>query len=162
MPCNWLRATRFGAVSSGFEDYLELRPIAVAALRELLPPQLDEVGFVSDAPWILSEFVDIAQPVTNHPERKWRALVAVDALWRTPNITARLAADGQLYFVSITAAKRRQSFSATGYLWASGLSVIDVERPLIPTEGEVVELAQGVARWTPSIATGIAAADAVS
>lgn len=78
------------------------------------------------------------------------AVVCVDALRTTPHPAAAMATDGRFYFVEVVDDAAGPRFDVTGFLWRCGLSVIDVDRPVLTGPGGDWEFAIGIARTTPT------------
>lgn len=87
-------------------------------------------------------------------------IVAVDALRTTASPVAPLAEDGRLLFAEVVDGPGVAAFDVSGFLWSSGMSVIDIVRPVIESDGSW-EFAIGIARHTP-IRQNPAAAEAAS
>ena len=77
-----------------------------------------------------------------------QTIVAIDALRSTPSPVAPLAEDGRVLFIEVVSCPDVADFDVSGFLWSSGISVIDVVRPVIEADGPW-EFAIGIGRNTP-------------
>lgn len=135
----------------GFDDIPELRDEARRQVAMLSDRWVAPIAVAAPVPWLKNELGELAfRTPDSEPETQWESLLAIDALHQVASPFSRLSASGRVFFVSVTEAPNRPTFSSTTFLWDSGFSVIDVVRPLVPVQGGLAELAVGVARRTPT------------
>lgn len=79
------------------------------------------------------------------------SVLIIDSMRTTPSIPGLVGVDETLFFIEVADGPDIPRFDVTGFLWRSGLSVIDVDRVSVFPEDmtDPIDVVLGRARLTP-------------